>query len=610
MAIESTLVKYLSEPTGLYALLTLIPLLVIYLIKPKPKKRVIPALMFFMQDSGKSTLHSLFKHFFKDPLMIVQILILIVAALALAQPFMEVPQLVSGKEVVIIIDGSASSQAIHEGSRTRFDEQIAIAKDFLAKKNTIILAGSSPEIIGENLNSGDAEDRLDSLKPKDTPTNLYDSMMLAGNFLDDKGTVFVLSDLIQTEEGLDIETAKDLLETRGIKVIFKRVFKEAKNVGIINLDVKEEGTVMLVRNYNPEAVDIKVKAGSFEEDVHLDSRSTELVSFTTPRSTTKVELDIPSGQDQFEPDNTAFMTFPAGRNINVLLLSNDRSKYLPLALNVIDYVHLTESKPPKSPDINDFNVIITQNVDGKLILPGTMKDVMKKVERGGALVIMAQEGLFQTDFRGMLPVSYNSMREDADVHVVMDTQFTKDVNFGHVSKHFDVDATDGIVLAETSEEVPMLILKKYGQGNIVYYGIMDDESSFKLDMYYPIFWKRLLDFLTDQKDITKINLKTGAVRYLDSDDAVKLPDGKRKKTGRLLLEQVGAYRQGDEEFVASLVDEKESDINGETVETKTRLIQETSFKEKKKQDLTTWFIIALLFLVFTELIWLKIRGDV
>ncbi|MFC1754452.1 BatA domain-containing protein [Thermoproteota archaeon] len=615
MALESmllTLSRYFTEPTGLYALFTLVPLLIIYLIKPKPKKRVIPALMFFMRDTGKSPLSSLFQHFFKDPLLLLQIIIIIVTAFAIAQPFMNVSRTVSGEEVVLIIDGSASSQAIYDQvtGQTRFDKEIELAKGLLGRKNTIILASSTPEIIGEEMGSGDTSDMLRTLEPKDTPTNIYDSIIVAGNYVDGSGTVFVLSDFIQTEQGLDIETAKNLLETSGVRVVFKKVFRRAKNIGIIDIDVKEDSTILLVRNFNDEKADVVVKAGSFEESLALDAKSTEIVSFTTPKMTTEIELDIPKGHDAFGPDNYAYLTYPQGREIKVLLLSNDPSKYLPTALGVIDYIDLTTTKPPKVPDVSKYNVIITQNVDSTLLLPGTMRDIKKKVEAGGALVMTGQDGLFQIDFQGMNPVGYNSLRSDSDIQVVMNSKFTKDVNFGHVDRHYDVTLKEGIVLAETVEEVPMLVLAKQGHGNILYYGIFDEESSFKIDMYYPIFWKRLLDFLTQQKDITNINLKTGDVKYLDSDEVIKLPSNKRIKTNRIVLDQAGKYSQDDDEFVASLADEKESDINGETIETRTELVQDTKFKEKKKMDLSRWFVLACFLLILFELFFIKLRGDV
>ncbi|MBU0461658.1 MAG: VWA domain-containing protein [Nanoarchaeota archaeon] len=615
MALESTLLtlsKYLSDPTGLYALATLIPLIIIYLIKPKPTKRVIPALMFFLRDTGKSPIKSLFEHFFKDPLLILQIIILIVASLAIAQPFTEVQRTISGDEIVLIIDGSASSQTMYDKGKgmTRFDEELDIARGLVGRKNTIILAGSTPEIVAEEVSGDDALNALRTLKPKDTPTNIYDAIIVAGNYLHGSGSAFVISDFIQTEEGLDIDTAKSLLETRGIKVFFKKVFKKAKNIGIVSIDVKEESTILLVKNFNEEAADVTVRAGSFEESVSIGPKSTEIMSFTTPQTTTKVELIIPSGKDDFAADNSAYVTFPQGKAIKVLLLSNNPSKYLTTALSVMKYVELTTVAPPRSVDITNYHVIITQNLEGSLLLPGVMRDIKKKVEQGGSLVMMAQDGLFQIDFTGMLPVEYNSLRGDADVRTVMDTKFTKDVNFGHVGRHFDTELKAGIALAETTEGVPMLVLNKWGNGNIVYYGIIDDNSSFKMDMYYPIFWKRMLDFLTEQKDINNINLKTGDVKYLDSEVLVKLPNNKKITTNRLPLEYVGRYVQGDEEFVASLASEMESDINGETVETKTELVQETDFMEKRKIDLTIWFVIACFALIFLELLFIKIRGDV
>src|SRR5574341_919749 len=111
-----------ANQAGLYALLSIIPLIIIYLLRPRPLKIKIPSLMFLM-----------------DPLFLIQLLVLTLVSLAVAAPFIMADEEAGGGHTVIILDASASMQA--DG---RFEKAVAEAGKFLSSKNTIILAESVP----------------------------------------------------------------------------------------------------------------------------------------------------------------------------------------------------------------------------------------------------------------------------------------------------------------------------------------------------------------------------------------------------------------------------------------------------------------------------------
>ena len=185
------------------------------------------------------------------------------------------------------------------------------------------------------------------------------------------------------------------------------------------------------------------------------------------------------------------------------------------------------------------------------------------------------------------------------------------MDFGYVSRHIDVEAKEGSsVLASTTEGVPMLVLSSEGEGNVLYYGIFDEESSFKTAMYYPIFWKRLIDFMTEQTDISHLNRKTGDTVILGRTETIREPDGTKVKDSKFRAELVGIYEGEKDDFAVSLADELESDVNGEEVESTVSLVQETSLTEKRKEDLSDILIWAALAMVLLELLIVKLRGDI
>ena len=74
--------QFINE-AGLYALLSIIPLIIIYLLRPRAKKIKIPSVMFLLDIEKKKRLN-IFRKFLKDPLFLIQLLALIIISLAIA----------------------------------------------------------------------------------------------------------------------------------------------------------------------------------------------------------------------------------------------------------------------------------------------------------------------------------------------------------------------------------------------------------------------------------------------------------------------------------------------------------------------------------------------
>ncbi|MCZ7392630.1 MAG: BatA domain-containing protein, partial [Candidatus Methanoperedens sp.] len=138
-------VQFANE-VGLYALLSIIPLIIIYLLRPRPKKLKIPSLMFLFDLEKKKRLN-IFRKFLKDPLFLIQLLVLILVSLAVAAPFIMANEEAGGGSTVIILDASGSMQAKTASGNTKFESAVDEAQKFLSAKNTIILAESVPLMV-------------------------------------------------------------------------------------------------------------------------------------------------------------------------------------------------------------------------------------------------------------------------------------------------------------------------------------------------------------------------------------------------------------------------------------------------------------------------------
>ena len=128
----------IGNKLGYYSLLSLIFLFILYLIKPKPFKKVIPSIIFLESSKKRNNLRSFFSKFSKDWLMILQFFIILLLCLAIMDISTEYFFKKIDKEIVFVIDASASSKAEYKG-RMLFDHYIKDAKKNIGVTNSIIL---------------------------------------------------------------------------------------------------------------------------------------------------------------------------------------------------------------------------------------------------------------------------------------------------------------------------------------------------------------------------------------------------------------------------------------------------------------------------------------
>ncbi len=619
--VKEVLGQYLLNLHGLNALWFLVPVILVYLIKPRPKKKTIPALMFLMKERSRWNKSSFLRRLVRDPLFLFQIFIILAFAVALSAPYIIVDENVFVKKAVIVIDVSASMQTSLAG-QTRLQKAIDIAKENLASKNAIVTIGAIPELVVDDASKEKASAILDKLKPKDTPTDIFDAIIFAGNYARPKDHVVVISDFIETSSHKDFNAAKNILKSKGMYIDFFPIINsstpKASNIGIIDLDVNEDRTSVQIRNFNdePETVGLKLEGANLsKKSLDLEAGGGEVINFPTPGMLSKFSIIPKQGHDDLLLDNDVYISAPSKEDIPLLLISNDRDKFLETALSVIPLVKVTKGSPPKVPEV-EHKIIIIDQIRPDLILPGTMKNIRKKVEDGAALIVVAQPSLLQVDFLGLLPVERKSnsepvvMSKSAYVLTSQITSLTEDINFGHVDKYLNMKPKkDAMSLAVVGNNVTMVAMRNYGKGLVVYVGMMPDYSDFKTDIYYPIFWKRIFDMALKKQDVSELNYKTGAVAHLLKRQTVVTPDGKVNEE-KVILDHQGIYRSEERNFVANLLNERESAINGGEDEMKGVFDESLLTEEKTPFDLSRRFLIGLFVLVLLELLWIKFRGDI
>jgi len=589
--------------SGLWALAFLIPLILLYLIKPKPKTMPIPSLMFFMRSSGYRKLTSFLRQIVRDWLFVIQLLLLLSLALTFAQPFTTYYKDVTASNTVIVLDVSASSQT-HEGLQTRFEKSVAKAKSILSARNTIILAKDVPLIGVKEAGYDEAYRFLQSLKPKDTTTRLGEAILLAGEALSE-GRVTVISDFINTD-GQDPQIAKTVLESKGIKVEFISTTGEKRsNVGIVDMIADESSTTVYVKNYDDVQRKIKLTTGKTTQDLSIAAHATETSSLKTPEGITKISIDY---NDDFPTDNTVYLSAPDKKQIKAMLITNNASIFLKNALTASGDVSLDMARPPIVPK-DKYDVYIIQNIDTEQILPGTFEDIIDKVKDGATAIVHVQEQSQLIDYKGLLPVKLGIKRDGGSVRVDQLNRFTKNIEFGSVDYYFTSVLKEGTINLASIEDNGVISVGKQGDGKIIYFGMPEKASDFKFSPSYPIFWTELIRFATEQQEIKNLNYHTGDTLLFEGNQKVETPTTTLKQP-TVMLEEAGIYKMNDRTIAVNLLREKESDINSNvSFGTKSVQYELKPVREERKYSLEFLLTtIGLLLLIF-EVLFIKWRGD-
>ncbi len=615
---------------GLIALASLIPFIILYLRKPKPVDRIIPSLMFILQNKKTSRQYDFLRKFLTNLLFFIQLLALIGLSFAVAEPFIKIPYDVSLENTVIVLDVSASMQAKEAGT-TRFEKAIKEAKKVLSGKNSIILAENYiPLIALEDEDSNAASEILNTLQGKATTTNLGDSMLLAKDMLQDRpGRIAVISDFSNVD-GPDLLGVKKAISSEEIIVSFIDVSNDAENAGIIGMDVGKHSIKVFVKNFNSVKKQINLKLikdkDILAESGKIDVLPNSIESFLfddTPTGVSKIELEP---KDDLDVDNVAYISAPLKKRVNVLLITNRRNTNLENALLASRDIELNIVNPPvltvntNGDRIEPFahDVIVVHNINnvGKRdgILPGTFQDLSNYVKTGGKLIITAQDDLIQfnkvdLDIVDLKKLFQDTQRVCIDVVNEITKQFENDICFSTVSQYFNATAKEGANVIASIIDTPVLAVKEHFKGKIFYYGIIDEASDFRTLPSYPIFWNSLINFMAETEDIKDFNTKTGKVVTINQ-QRVKTPSSSLTAS-KVIFDEVGIYEFDNKKFAVNLLDEAESSVTGasalEEESESGKVLKEQS--TERNFSLSALILLGVFLLMGFEVFYIKRRGD-
>lgn len=621
----------LANPSALLALSAVIPLILVYLLKPKPVDFVIPSLMFISKmQKQKTRFNSFFNKLVKDPLFLIQLLVLILLALVMAQPFIMLDKNLSAGHTVIVLDASASMKA-----DKRFDTAKSTASDYLSRKVSIVVSENVPIKVLERGSSKDAQSILSKLKAQDTTSGISDAMLLGERILEGEGgRIVVLSDF-SSFDGEKPWVTKQKIEAAGIDVALVPIGKDADNIGIIGTpdmelqpyqETYEYRTV--IKNFMGTSKNVPVEVKQNGKTIAtktytIAARSSEYFSMeNVGAGVTTVSLKV---NDDLDSDNTAYIYIPPLSDRKVLYTSKSAKAPSKTVLSVVPRTVVKEILPDIFPrDFSNYDLVVIGNVstDGELkgSLPaGTFDEYLYEyVSGGGNVIVIASGGLPSYKIEKLLPVYLGSASSrKADAKMVLQNEFAKKEYFDDVTMPKYLIARpskNSVVLVNSTDDSVVLAYKKIGQGTVVYLGMADDAmwSDFHLKSDYPVFWIKLIDWLSGVGDISQFNKNTGTM--IQPGREIIRPDGMATQSN--LLDMAGIYKlentmgsQGDEQIAVNLYNEKESDLMIPEVSGNNIGAASGSGSGKTRTELEAVLIVLLAALVLVELYVLKQRRE-
>jgi hypothetical protein len=616
---------------ALAALASVIPLIIIYLLRPKPVQLSIPSLMFLMQVEKQKKRFSSIRKLLKDPLFLIQLLVLILLSTAAAAPFYTSQEDLSDEHTVIIIDASASMQA-----GNRFDDATRLAEGYLSKKNSVILAKSSPEIVIENTGSSQASDALENIEPSATIADISGAMSEGMRLLSQRGGTMVVVSDFASWEGEDPVSTKQLAQSYGINTAFVDVSSAVGNVGIIDgwIDTEDGNYVYtcVVKNYNDftERVDIEIEnpAGSVKRSLNVGPSDTAQFR-VNPLSSGVTSISI-ADEDNLPADNNAYVVIPTQSDTKTLFVSDEGKLPSKIALSTLASVDISTAEG--IPSFTDDYRIMVIGLKNRSLASNEVERLDSFLNNGGRVVFIASQmlagGNATDQFQSMLPVIPGDVAETQnilgiDLEVVQSSSLTDDVKFNEIAMYKYLNATprnDATVLVATEQGDPLLAHWSVGDGTLVYFGFNDELgepwNNFHNLPEYPVLWARLTAWLGGSGDISDYNLETGDVTSLAREMTVQTPTG-TITTQKVLFEQVGTYNIGGRTVAVNLYSDRESDTTRQGSEVMERvsdqnrdspdIVRQDSYEAKNYLD--NYLIILAILLAILEILIIRNRGE-
>ncbi len=607
---------------GMLIALGLIPVLIlIHLLKPKPR-RVEVTNLFLWQEVLKERGGGIkFRRLKKNLPLLFQILIVILAALALARPVWVYFTQKKG-DMILIVDTSASMKT-KVASGTRFDLAREKALELTDQRDhnqkvLIIEAGSEPTLTsGFVEDTQQAKDLIKNITPSDAPGKLEKAIYLALSFIDPSkdDTIYLITD------GAGGDFLKLLQLHPKITPIV--ISGGEKNIGITKFEFRQEidrqdhYEIMLeVKNFSSDPIECPIrlsidKTPIIDTQITLEALEKQLLIFPYSGLITGIAKAFLEVDDDFTVDNTAYLSLSTSKDIWVLVASQG-NYFLERLLEVYPnfLVNTVKEIIPSSwqEHVMEHDIIIIDRMD----FPVTEKGNFLLIDSLSPSIPAVKTG--QIDFPDILDWDKKSpLMADVNVNGLTIEQATK----------LQVDPTLHPVV-ESSQTGLMYTYEKDGM-RAVLLSFDITRSDLPLRVAFPVMISNIINWLNPYKlNFSALYTKAGEPYTINlnvqtRNFSTRTPDGEWEQhevTSNPFMynntRQVGIYTilesKKSRYFTVNLVDESESDITAPVIDILFQTSDVATDVEKIAMQQPLWMFFLLLgvaMMMGEWYIWLK-----
>ncbi len=354
----------LASPERLMWLLIAVPIIMLYILRTRLKRQPVSTLLFwdqlFDQKRQRSWLQRL-RHWLS---LLLQLAFVFLVIGALTDPLWT-GQKNETRQVVIIVDNSASMAAVGDDGKTRWEAARQKALGIVAglrggDEVAVVTAGSSVRVpVGMTDFAPAARDAIESLRLTDGPSRALAAIDAAKRLTrsPERRRIVLISDGC-------FEGAQTLEGQSGVDLVL--VGETTNNSAITALAVRRSlvdpiGYAALVEAeyFGDEAIDVRVTidlAGQLVDvfPVKLEPGKPWVKTISGASADgglLRVKLDTKDNQDGLAIDNEAIAVLPSRPRIPVTLVTEQPSLYLESVLGAIPLVDLTVATtvPTQSP---------------------------------------------------------------------------------------------------------------------------------------------------------------------------------------------------------------------------------------------------------------------
>jgi hypothetical protein len=605
-----------------FGFLALIPVIILlYILKLRRTEIVIPSTFLWIKSLQDLTANAPFQRLRKNLLMFLQILALLLLAIALARPFVKA-QAREGANVCVILDRSASMQTLEDG-KTRLELAKAAALDMVdtmkgGDKMMVVSFAEKADVLCElTTDKYRLRRAINGVTPTDARTKIRDVMLIARSLAPDNPDIpAVVSnlELILMSDGKisDLEG----LGAQAATMRFLQFGETRDNVGIVAFSERKElegagerQTFVLVHNENNVPVDTTLTlyfndSALAVEEITLDAGSDREVVFTHPdlgEGLMRVELDRP---DAFAVDNRAWLALRPDTQLKVLLVTDSTSTtayVLKLALSLEPRVALSAVAPASFAPTDEYDLVIFDAFTPAELPGGTLVFINTLPAIPG----LASEGTIKNP-----PV----LAHDAE-HPAM--RFLNPGNLS-VTEAMQVTLPEGARTLISTRGGPLVADVSRGGQQILVVAFDLGNSNWPLRLSFPLFIQNVLSWVPRSALAADRAQSTGEPLTLMSaaggaTATVTLPDGQERRVNLdparpvYFAETLQAgpyhvdYGEYSEVFAVNLLDRVESAIApADALQVGRAQVLAERGTIKQTRELWPWFVMAALAVLAVE----------